>query len=332
MNANTFRIQSIHSIRPSDIANFLDINRFDQTRIIFGGDFNARYVSFGDRSNNINGNKLVSVINGNADLHLHYSDSPTCYKLPNGSFLDHLITDMTITQVNSVPLSFSDHCPIMTTFNADVPLQIVSSYKDYRTVNWIEFNEVFSEVFNDLQILTDTNMTQVQLDELSVNLNGHLTRIINKLAAKSENRALPPLNNTRKRLIRERRRLNKKLSSPRTPQIANNRMLGEIRQLTIMINNNIRSHNSKLFVDILQNTKCGPDTFKTIKRIAAYGKNPSMATLLFSDANKNVQMTGEQDIAESLAENFARNNHLTHLWDSKYDEVVSMVGNYKFVR
>ena len=132
-NGGPITLVSVYA--PSGIADFTDINRFDQNRIIFGGDFNARHTTYGDKCNNTNGNKLASVLSCNDNVHLHHSDAPTCYRLPDGSFLDHFITDFPISKVKSLPLCFSDHCPIMTSFNAEILTQSVPQYKDYRLVN-----------------------------------------------------------------------------------------------------------------------------------------------------------------------------------------------------
>lgn len=98
---------SHYQITEKDLKNIFN----HKTKAIFGGYFNARSINWGDHSDNANG-KVVWDFLQNSEFNIHPATSPTCFRSPEGSFIDFFITKEIDhhEKCSAFPLIFRSQC------------------------------------------------------------------------------------------------------------------------------------------------------------------------------------------------------------------------------
>lgn len=83
-----------HIVHPR-AANFESLGRMFPmgTSMVLGGDWNARHVDYGDISNNFAAIETLRQLAIDENLTILSSLEPTCFRIPEGSFLDKFIVN-----------------------------------------------------------------------------------------------------------------------------------------------------------------------------------------------------------------------------------------------
>lgn len=148
-----------------------------------GGDFNARYHSFGDVADNVIGNIFVRYA-ANTGCILLSPPVPTCYRSEHGSFIDKFMIgpspSFTFSALAVIP-TFSDHAAIAFSINcpsADLPTKMSNGFllKQYGLVNITRMNDFLEERLNALQMPTDRNLECGELEFLAERIELALTQ------------------------------------------------------------------------------------------------------------------------------------------------------------
>lgn len=75
---------------------------YHPSKAIWGCDYNARSVEWGDSSENVYG-KLICEFIKNSDINAQAPDSPTCFRSSEGSFIDFFLTKECNIKCTSFP-------------------------------------------------------------------------------------------------------------------------------------------------------------------------------------------------------------------------------------
>lgn len=125
-------------------------------RVVVGGDFNSRNIRWGCSSTNSRGVSLLQYLNDHSNVRMNFPSSPTCFPsdiLRRPSTIDGFLTKNVTTSslARSLPKLFSDHNPVLISFNLDCARRDRHEF-DYGRADW--------DLFRDLLDIELVNVSQ----------------------------------------------------------------------------------------------------------------------------------------------------------------------------
>lgn len=168
----------------------------------------------------------------------------------------------------------------------------------------------FIERNSELEIPTNTNINNEQIDKITDEFENICRNAVSKYVPTTKIENKKYLSKTTKKLLRESKRLQRLLfrGGPLLNDQFRNGLLVKIRQLKQMANNNINSENSKFFTNMYDSVGNTRDAFKLVGKYTGLKQYHSPSNGLFTDENKNTFISGGENIANELGEQF-QNNH-----------------------
>lgn len=310
----------------------VDINLFDSffqvhSLSFMGGDFNGRNRSFGDVSDNVYGTHLIETINKLRGYILN-PPSPTCFHDVHGSYIDKFINLTRIIPNANIRLlpSFSDHAAIMIeipiTTNIERPISMIY---DFKNANMEKFNKYIELNTKRLVIPLRENIDSARADQLVENYNEIISTAIDKFVpiSKTHTSSRVILSPATRKLQAVCKNLQRKLYRNDGLQFSIKRkLIGNIRNLKIMIRNSCNTDTAKFFTDLYSGVESTHDAFKTIKNFTGHRKRVPMGGAIYADVGKNTTICGTDNIAYALGNQFAANNKLSSEMHSEFQTTV----------
>lgn len=320
LDNNAIHLFSIYNPDDSNFGHkiFESINKKYDTNQIWCGDFNCHHKSWHSTRNNKNGIELKKISDCmNCDFKILFSDKPTCYVNPMGSFIDlFLINNRTYELIDkprlSVETQISDHCPIILEFGGITAKQKPNKIIElFDKVDWRKYNQFVLKNMHAFKLPRNKNVTNFEIENLAINLKEVLLKANENFVEKI---SIPDhyslISKQSRSILKEKRRLfrRKNRSNDTTTR---NEINVQIRLLNNMFANSIKTDFSKQIqknIDGIDNTK---KLFLHLKRFSKYKCKQSAFEELYLTTEKNETITGDINIAEKLSEQFHNNHKLT---------------------
>lgn len=285
---------------------------------VFAGDSNSRHEMFGDISRNVNGIKLAACAE-NPGIKILNPTSPSCYRSPNGSYIDKFIIgnirSTAISNVSVLP-SFSDHFGISISINMTLTAETRNGFT-IRRFNFTQINPMnkfIERKTKQLVIPLNDSLENGDLETITTDFKKILEDSVKKyvpLAKIKTNKIM--LSTQSLALQRESKKLQRKIHRL-NPGLANAVLLSELRtklsHCKKMVLGSIRSDIAKYYANMLTDTQNPRDAFRTIKFNTSHKKSSKLGGHLFTNDDKNECISGNQNIVEALATNFEANHNL----------------------
>lgn len=300
----------------------------EQENTFFGGDFNSRHVSFGDISNNLYGNILFNLAQ-TTNLKIFNAISPTCLRSTFGSYIDKFITNSNFSPsgyVVTLP-SFSDHFAIKCLIPLETPDTHISVTK-LRLFNKVKTNNLNSFIFrnlNNLALPIDQNLMNGDCEQVAINIENIFTSAVERFVPVSkctQHRVL--FSQATLALLRESKNIQRKIFAlgPLPPVQPLTVLKMRLKLVKNMILNSVRFETSKFFTNAFNSVQTSRDAFKVIKNFSGHKKRGTLNGSLFLDKDKTASVSGDENIANVLAENFYDKHNLTSNINSDYANLV----------
>lgn len=285
--------------------------------IIFGGDFNARHLEFGDHTVNTYGVALVNSSH-HFDISIHNPPAPTCYHSADGSFIDKFISQhltFPLSSVDCLP-SFSDHAAIAISVfaNFNVSNEKQRRVKLFHQCDFDSLNKEIDEGFSKINLPLIANVSPEFLDNAAITIESIFTNAINKHVptTKQVRQQFIPSLETRSLQTRSRRLQRARFNlGADGPTHLRDKLSTEIRLLRNMIANSISRDTSCYFGSLYDSVHTVRDSYKFIRQFTGLKSKPSQTSGLFSDPKKTTCFTEPAEVANKLGELFAANHSLT---------------------
>lgn len=284
---------------------------------IFGGDFNSRHSSFGDISSNVYGNALVDSAS-NLNLKILNPSFPTCYASIHGSFIDKYIfynNNIIASQIEGVP-SFSDHSGISIQLPGESSCQDTPiAQKMFHLANVTNINKFLNRKIEFLNISTTSNLAFGDCERISDTINGFMNEAVDRFVPSNKFQQHKIVLSTATRALQGRAKaLQRKLHRDRglTPLFDKQKILTEIKLIKNMILNSVNFESSKFFMNNFNSIETNRDAFRVIKNFTGHKSKSQTTGALSLDAKKNQFISGNNNIANELANRFEANHLLTH--------------------
>lgn len=303
-------------------------NGFDQlTRIIdfnlplvLGGDFNARNTVFGDVSDNRLGSQLINLaIDENWTI--KSSTSPTCYRMPEGSYIDKFVVGSNLccatSAVGSLP-SFSDHWAIaMSLFCSTFDLNVRNGFelRQYGLTNVVGLNRFIERELDELGIPVAGNLAGGDLERLAVKMG--------EIFSEAADRFVPRkfvgsygviLSAATRTIINKNRTLQRKYWRARSTGLWRPGLLAigtEVKLTRQMMENAIARDLSDHYRRTLAETERMGDLYRTVITNTGYRKRAKCPAVIYTSELKDKAIVGDANIAEEFGRKFHDNHNLT---------------------
>ena len=208
----------------------------DDSSIFAAGDFNAKHMAWGSRTNDTYGN-IINQFCLDRDLHVHAPDLPTHY--PDNANHKPDIIDFAI--LKNCPYLVetavadeldSDHLPVIHTVHLSQNFDVRSPRYNFSKTNWFIFNESLEKTHPKRTVLDSTQKIDDAIETITKNITRAVEKSTPVRTGKFVSNELPKeikdLIQTRNKL----KRVNRKHFSPITKKLINNLR----RQITDEIN------------------------------------------------------------------------------------------------
>lgn len=299
----------------SDLDRLLDLlARFDG--FIVGGDLNARSLSWGDSSENLNGKTLQAWLLDHALDVVRLCDSSPSY--PNGpSFLDHFLVSPNLLntieanfRISSLS-TFSDHYPIKLELNlhsSEVVTKAPQSYTSYKDTNWINFRNDLDSASLSLMPPSNRNLEVNEIDIFIDRFNNIVTSVHDAHSRKIiVHQDKLPLSEKVKRFFRIKHSWQKDLKKifHRTGNRRSQEYIilsKQIQLLKTIIKETINIENTQHFNKKLQNIRPGPSAFRQVYNIVGKSKSSLCHSIMHNDS----ELFNKAEIAEQFQVTYER--------------------------
>lgn len=251
------------------------------TKAIFGGDFNARSTNWGDISDNANG-RIIWEFLKNTEFNVHAPDSPTCFRCPDGSFIDFFITKEIDHRQKCISIpSFSDHNAVSLSYSYETthnssPLRIV---RQYNLVNLKKLNEFIAQKLTDMNIPNHHNLSNERIDEIA----NEIDQIFREATENFVPRTQIPIGNII--LSNQTRVLNKKFKSIsrkkyRNRLCLNNDTRTQFNLIKNMYINSIKHDINAYYKNYMLDINSNLNVFEAVRRLTKHNKKKKTAAFL----------------------------------------------------
>lgn len=309
------------------VADFAELVKFfpNNSPMVLGGDWNARHSLYGDSSNNRLGVALAQLAI-DANLIVHTPDDPTCFRIREGSFLDKFVNnikcDFSMSRVSSLP-SFSDHCGIIMTLHLGAfALNVRNGFtlKQYGRANIVGLNRFIEQRLRDLMMPTDSNLEDGDLEfiagEISNTFGESITKFVPEKFVRTNGILL---SDTAQALLHRSHSLQRKLWRGRRAGLSLPELTAVRTELTLvrqMSHNAISNELCRHYNRILAETAKMGDMHRTIVTNTGHRRRAKCPATLYTDENKNSNVSGGEAIADEFAKRFGVNHQLTTIGDA----------------
>lgn len=292
--------------------------------VIVLGDFNAKHTAWNCTANNRAG--MLNMLQ-TANFVLYHPDSHTHFPHSGAtpSTIDYALTNTTVSFSNVYTLDSvlpSDHDPVICIVEGFDIAKKIASKRNYKKANWKKFSEIIEEKLDPSNIKLST---KADIDE-------ELAKFINAIRI-AENESVP-LETKRSQRTTISKETAKLIQLRNTTKRSKKRCYDpDVRDLySSLINQQnkcIKRHVDKDFNNTWSNAirslKPGdPKIWSVAKKMT--NKSPNRIDLLKVN---NECITSDEEIAETLADQFEKNHLLTineiHSHDQKIDKVVETI-------
>lgn len=171
---------------------------------------------------------------------------------------------------------------------------------------------------------SDVNLSRAELEEVTEGVSRAFRDVIRRHVPISKYEIYGTNVRAVKFLYREKNRLSRRISGPLVPLCEKRALKVQLMLINQMLLNLIQKTNADRFRNLLSDIKPGPDAFKKLKRCSGYKRRDDFPDVIF---DSDAVIEGDEDIANSLAENYARNNSATLDWVSEHEEDVAAFDN-----
>lgn len=233
---------------------------------------------------------------------------PTCYRNPDGTFIDKFINfgHLCPSDVTVEP-SFSDHAAIL----IKIPVVKTFTYNtfkrfDYDNTNYDEFKAFIDRGVKRIVVPIRKNISTVQIDEIISEFDMIISQALRRFTpyAKSDLKNRVILSEATKKLQSSCKRLQRLLFRNRHAPLYDRLItVNKIKHLKIMIRNACNSDTGRYFTNIFNQIESNIDAFKVIKNLTGHKKR-------MVNENKDVTITGTENIASALGQQFVESNNL----------------------
>lgn len=314
------RIVSVY-ISPSGVSynNFIRLFK-KNIPTIYAGDFNARHISFGDFSDNVNGITL-SKIASQTGIKIISSKYPTCFRSEMGSFIDKFIFNMdfpySFTGIKNIA-SFSDHNAISISVHCNINRNTEDGGFYIRKFNYTNTNKLNKHIlskFSQMNLITNGNINNVDLESIAEHIHGCLLESIEKFVPVEEiktNRII--LSTATIKLQKHQHTLLRKLHRNLrlgTNSYNINAIKKEIKLSKNMLLNAVSYDVNNFYRNMLANTNTMGKAYTTIKCSSSYKRRKKCPNILYKNETKDIHFTGNEEIVEAFAEQFSVNHELS---------------------
>lgn len=289
---------------------------------IMGGDFNAYHADWHNDCSNKEGLTIANFINNNYfdRLTILAPFAPTRYE--SKYIIDFFIVSQTLLNrdVAGCPYeldllhSFSDHFVVQLSLVLGTKINLLplipKQHINYKKVDWSKFDTLAKNEFASIELPTDKNLDNSEINNFLEKIQCTISNIINKI--KSSNKPsvnflnnLPEILN---KLITERKVLKKKLNQIyhrylSRDNIAYKEIKSCIREYDKLIRVHISIHRKKCLEKVIKAIDGNSSCFQKINRLTGRKKQKGPTKIKHNDQiYKN-----EKDIAEVLAVHFYSN-------------------------
>lgn len=292
---------------------------------IFGGDFNSRHHSFGDVSSNLYG---IGLVDSATTLRFKILNppGPTCFASVNGSFIDKFIFTNSSTVSSEISLlpSFSDHSGILIEIPGAPPNQCSSTQQNkmFHRANIVGINKSLQHKLSSLDIPTFSNLTDDNCEHIATSFDHFMKNTIDKYVPSNKlHRHKIILSPATRALQQKSKSLQRKLHRDQglTPLFEKQRILCELRLIKTMILNSVNSETSKFFTNKYNAVQSNRDAYRVIKNFSGHKRKALINGSLATDSTKTQFISGNDNIANLLADRFESNHRLTHTQQSVDD-------------
>lgn len=196
--------------------NQIDFKEFETimfigSKILLGGDLNAKHKAWGNHNNNRAGNTLLKFLigNKNRNCEIKYSDEPTRFDVnrTNGSIIDIFITK---NIKSSKPITLneltSDHIPVL------MFISLMRQNNNDHNKNKLNFNKTkwikYRKVLNDKWTIIKKFHSKESIDETIAKLTSSIrTSLISSTPKWKENNCFQRMNTIITELIKKRNKI-----------------------------------------------------------------------------------------------------------------------------
>lgn len=303
---------------------------------VFGGDLNARHPGFGDLSANGVGARLVSWAEDDGLLILS-PPTPTCYRLPEGSYIDKFCLSPSFpfshSDVSVLP-SFSDHSGISITIHsansADFSGRAVTR-KIFEFTNVGGMNRYLEAELARINVPENVNLVEDDLEHVATRLSELLANTVEHFVPKAKVRTDGiVLSGHTKALIRAHRAATRKLHRNRIrgawlPTLAGIRT--EVSLLRQMMTEALRADVSNHYGNIMANTVTLGDAHCTVRKCTRLRAGRGVPGSIYADEDKALLLNGQEAIADGFRTQFRANHELSPNMTSDMDDMVTAFSN-----
>lgn len=298
VSAYVARNSGTNSLKSNDL-NKLNSLANNQTQLIIGGDFNARHQAWNDILANPNGNTLYDwYTNTNSSLILKAPLHPSRHGTDTHSYLDLFLVSSTLSIINepgygtllkTLPFE-SDHDAVVLKIHTlgRMPVEKKITINNFGNVNWKIFNQKIDTGIENIDLRTNENMSNVELDSTIDKITDLFGETIDTTVPKIEVNpdTQIPLPGNILDIIKYKNNLRRRLHGRHYNQ-NNYTLKSQIKCLNVMINRQIINFRTNYINTKLQNIHPDKNLFRNIKRFSSYKIRDQFPSILSTSSNTN---------------------------------------------
>jgi exonuclease III len=274
-----------------------------RSKVIIGGDFNAKHRSWNDITENMSGKTLRKWLD-NDGLQRNINHLTTFSPTRENAYLDCYLASagFNIKYNSRHPLfleifpTFSDHHGVILNIGGgSFTEEELKTINDFKNTDIPEFQRKITNGINMLQLEDSRNLTNEEIVEGLENLNYIIKNTIDETVPKIQikQKGLIKLNQQTLDLIKFKKKLRRRLH--RTGDLSVKPL---IRNLDIIIQEQIRITHNKFWESKMKMIKLNKDTFKQIKNIVGASSHQKMPPLLVNGTEIEEDVEKANEIAE----------------------------------
>lgn len=322
-----------------EINELLIINNLSN-RVIIGGDFNSKHISWNCNSNNRNGNKLFNFLNYiNTPTHINFPAKHTHYPSnnTNPTTIDFFLTKNIDTSRAVVHNELnSDHLPVTTTILDNYSEDNTKYITSYKNTNWKEFRKTLDGLITVNNKIDTTDILQQELQTFTTALTTAQKQHTKTIEINNSNHTDTPVDIIT--LIKNRNTIRRRHQRNFDPALKH-----QIEQLNQEINNRLKTHKNEKWNSLLKNCTVKDNTLWNIakkfnkKRFSVPPLNNNGLEIynniekaeLLAQYFQGIHNNGAQDNTEQQNINNTINNLLEQNTEGDTNYITEMITNPK---
>lgn len=288
-----------YNIDTKDLDLIFGLGHVNTDQFIFGGDFNSHHPLWLNNSTNTNGNSLYNWYLDNLDKYSITIKSPlhpSRHLNDTHTYLDFFFTSSNINVIHpagysnylsTIPFE-SDHDAVLLTLSLndstleEDPITITN----FSGTNWKSFNKKIDQSISQLELPTNRNMTNSEIDNVIEDLSAIFQNTIDTTVPKIQIHPSGqiPLPNHILRTIKYKNKL-RRIWHNKSYNCHEQLLKSQINCLNVMIRRQTITHYEQYYQTKFKNIRLDNNVFKNIKRFSSYKARESFPNILTSNEN-----------------------------------------------